>query len=227
MAKTKEKSKKVNNIAVAMIVLLVLIISVVCVEIIITNFIEVNNRRVLMNSNIDYVKNQEFTEVVVNEKATFLENHCPDKDCYLSVDYFKSGKLYFAITKGNDGYILNIYSEKDRILSSRKIGNENNIKGTYLMVYNNNVVLFSLVEDGEYVYDAAFFVNESFNTDIFTSIEKDELQFTDNGVIYYYDTCMESEDNSTNGQRIKAVRMPFSKAPSILNVENDNFTWCN
>ena len=45
MAKTKEKSKKVNNIAVAMIVLLVLIISVVCVEIIITNFIEVNYRR--------------------------------------------------------------------------------------------------------------------------------------------------------------------------------------
>ncbi len=226
MAKIKE-SRKLNNAAVAVIVLLVLIISVVCVEIIITNFIEINNRRVLMNGNIDYVLNQDFKGIFVDEKPVFLEEHCKEKDCYLSVDYFKTGVLYYAISKTNEGYVLNVYSEKDRLLSSRRIGTKDSLKGTYMMVYNNNVVLFSLVEEEDYIYDASYIVNDSFNTDVFTSIGRDELQFTDNGIIYFYDTCIKSEDEGTNGQRIKAVRMPFSKAPSILNVENDNFTWCN
>jgi hypothetical protein len=135
--------------------------------------------------------------------------------------------LYYVIAKGNDGYVLNIYNDKDRLLSSRAIGSQDGLGSTYFIIYNNNVSIFSVINDGEYEYDASYIVNSSGNTDVFTSLGKDELQFTDNGIIYFYDTCIKSEDEGTNGQRIKAVRMPFSKAPSILNVENDNFTWCN
>ena len=222
----KIKTKKASNLAVAVVVLLVLIISVICVEIIIANFIEVNNRRILLNENIDYVLKQEYSNMNLIETPIFIDDYCKEKDCYLKVSYFEDMPLYYVITKGLNGYVLNIYSDKERLLSSRAIGSVDSLKGTYMMIYNNNVVIATVVNDGKYEYDASYLVNASGNTDVFTSIGKDEIQFTDNGILYFYDTCYKTEDSSTNGQRIKAVRMPFSKAPSILSVENDNFTWC-
>lgn len=222
----KIKSKKVSNLAVAVVVLLVLIISVVCVEIIIANFIETNNQRVLLNENLEYILKQEYSTINLIDKPIFIDDYCKEKNCYLKVNYYEKMPLYYVITKGLTGYVLNIYSDIERLLSSRAIGSMDSLKGSYMMIYNNNVVMFTVVNDGDYEYDASYLVNSSGNTDVFTSIGRDEIQFTDNGIVYFYDTCYKSDDSSINGQRIKAVRMPFSKAPSIISVENDNFTWC-
>ena len=220
------QDKKVSNLVVAVVILLVLIISVICVEIIIANFIDINNKRILLNENLNYVQKKEYTSVEVSDKPVFVKDLCTDKTCYLKVNYFEQMPLYYVIAQGNEGYVLNIYNDKDRLLSSRAIGSKDSLAGTYFIIYNNNVSIFSVINDGKYEYDACYIVNSSGNTDVFTSLGKDELQFTDNGIIYYYDACYQTEDENTNGQRIKALRMPFSKAPSIIDVANDNFTWC-
>ena len=222
--KKDDNSKKLNTAVVVVLLLLALFVSVICIELIIIHMIDTNNNKYLnKKEDFGHIFDNDFLEINVGEYVEFIDELCKEDRCYLKVNALKNNPLYYVIYNDNGSYSFSVYGDNKSIISSKKLGDS--IKNAYFVKYNNNVVLFNIINDNGYEYDELTLINDKGNYDIFSSIAKDEIKLTDSGIVYYYDACNEL-DNNNNAQRVQAVRMPFSKTPSILKVENVYYEWC-
>ncbi len=222
----KQESKKFNKTLVFTIVIMALFISIISIEIITITLSNKNTEGLLDN----YIPNKKayqyysidddkFNGVQVDDE-TSIGTMCT-AGCYLKVNDL-GVNYYYMITHNSEGYKLNIIKNNRVILSGKSLGNY--IENAYFKKYMDYIVLYNTIDDGTYEYDYALILDENANIDEFTSLNSNEIEFTSDGIIYYYDVC--ADESLGESQKIKAIRKPFNISPKALEKEYKEYTWC-
>ncbi|MDE6141042.1 MAG: hypothetical protein K2G03_00420 [Bacilli bacterium] len=94
----------------------------------------------------------------------------------------------------------------------------------YFSFYLNSILFFNEISEDMYTYDYATTVNYDASLDEFSSLGNNELEFTEAGIIYYYDVCRESTEDKD--KLIKAIRMPYSLDAAVVDTIESEFSWC-
>lgn len=220
----KQESKKFNKPLVFTIVILALFISVISIEII-TITLNTKNSEKLLDSYMPNMKaykyysidDSKFSKVDVTDE-TQIGEMCSD-GCNLKVNYQGLNYYYMIIYKDNS-YRLNLIKDNHVIVSSENLGES--INQAYFKIYKGYLVFYNQIEYDGYDYDYALVSDKDSTTDEFTSLNSKELEFTDDGIIYYYDSCTSDQGS----KKIKAIRNPFNISPKVLGSESVEFPWC-
>ena len=171
-----------------------------------------NNRRI--NDTYDTTN---LTYVEKNLDSRIDYNMVCEDICNIKVtDY------YFIVNKRNDIYTMSIV-HKDKLITTKELGND--ISNLYIDKYIGNIYFYNTITTDSFTYDYLLMINEENITDEFISLEANEMEITDNGIIYYYDSC--SKHDSGNAYKVKAIRKPFSKLANELNKESKSYPWCS
>lgn len=217
-----------HNIAIFIIVAMILSMSVICIELIAIKMagkeedkyiksIKVNINR---KKNTFDTSNLEFEKIKLDEDKKSIKDLC-EHGCSIesSIDDYN---FQYVIQKEEGEYILNVVYESRILLSDKKLGKS--LEKAYFRFYLNSILFFNEIDEGVYNYDYATTVNYDASLDEFTSLGSDELEFSENGIIYYYDVC--HKENETRDKLIKAIRMPYSLDASIIDTIDSEFSWC-
>ena len=168
-----------------------------------------NNKRIHDTSNLTYVEK--------NLDSRIDYNMVCEDICNIKVtDY------YFIVNKRNDIYTISIVY-KNKLIITKEIGN--NINNLYIDKYLDNIYIYNAVTTDSFTYDYLLMINPDNEIDEFTSLEANEMEITDNGIIYYYDSC--NKHDSGNAYKVKAIRKPFDKKAEELNKESKSYAWCS
>lgn len=162
------------------------------------------------------IDDKRFQKIDAHEKV-FINEMCSN-GCNLKVEKYNS-TYYYMITHNNEGYKLNMIKNNQVILNSKSLGYY--LDKAYFVEYLDYVVFFNEIDDGVRSYDYANVFDESTHVDEFTSLSSEELEFTSDGIIYYYDACEEEP-----GKIIKAIRRPFSAKTKIIDAFIGELDWC-
>lgn len=225
--KKKVSEESLNKVAVFTLVIMVLFMSIVAIELIVIIYSEkinvsnLKNRETTTTTSKVYVDDGvSFKKIDVTKEPTYVNNICK-KGCKLVTN--ELGVEYkFIIEQVNDSYVLSVVSGKKYLLVSKNIGDS--LENTYFMNYLNYVVVGTIVENDQFKYDYAVVLDNKSGIDIFESLDKDEMLFTNEGIIYYYDQCVDGENNA---MKVQARRYPFAIDPVILDYKDTNYTWCD
>ncbi len=217
-----------HNLAIFIIVIMILSMSYICIELIAIKMAGKEKDKYIKNINmhIDRKKNTfdtsalEFKALKFDESKKKIAEGCAH-GCNLesSID---DHSFQYVFTKDEGNYILNVVYDKHILLSDKNLGKS--LEKAYFSFYQNSILFFNEYQDETYLYDYATTVNYDGSLDEFSSLGHEELEFTENGIIYYYDVChKESEEHD---QYIKAIRMPYSLDAQILEKSEAEFSWC-
>lgn len=212
---------KTTKLFIHTIILFALCISVISFNVISASLsIKDTDFNRYVNGHNDYkyyeIDDKRFQEINPSEKI-FINEMCVN-GCNLKVKKYNA-MYYYMITHNNEGYKLNMIKNNQVILSSKSLGYS--LDKAYFTEYLDYVVFFNVIDDGVFTYDYANVFDESTHVDEFTSLSSEELEFTSNGIIYYYDACEEEA-----GKIIKAIRKPFSVNPQIIDAFIGELDWC-
>ena len=119
-------------------------------------------------------------------------------------------------------YHLDLVNDKKSIFENKLLGTS--LEGSSLSNYGEYKVLKVKIKNNEYFYDYALFIDVNGAFDEISSLNANEMEFLENGVVYYYDVC--SSDTPGVGKKVKAVRAPFSDKPAIISSTPASFSWC-
>lgn len=167
--------------------------------------------------------NLNFTSISLENTETNLKSTC-EAGCNL--DTLMYGYHYKFIIKHNNRtkeYILDVIKDEKAILEDKNLGQD--ISDLSLVNYSNYIVLKNIITKDSFKYDYALFFDNRDLYDEFSSLNDHEMEFTENGIIYYYDVC--GVTDSGNARKVKAIRVPFSKTPAVISSEITNFSWCS
>lgn len=232
MKKNKKENKRLSNVAAFIIVIMIMFMSIVCVELITVIYSEKINNDLTntLNNNTNSEEDEKkydtsalnYTEIELSDLKYGIGDACLN-DCNFKVNMY--GEEYFYIIKKGitEEYNLTIVKNNKILLENKTIGN--NLEKAYFINYMNYILFYNMIEDGTYIYDDVLIVDNRGYVDEFASLNNYELELTENGIIYYYDTCY--QEGNTNAKKIKAIRIPYSKNPTEIGSELTNFDWCN
>lgn len=228
----KNNNKKISNIAAFTLVVMVLFISIISIELITIiysdkynkNYIDILKTTVTTTTNKTYdVESLNYSDVSLTSKASYISNLCTT-ECNLKINMYGEDYYYIIRTGKDNNYILTITKETTVILENENIGT--NLSDSYFINYNNFILFYTQLENSDYTYDYAIVVDNRGKVDKFSSVSLNEFEFTDNGIIYYYDECISDDSSSFNAKRIQAIRTPFGEA-EVLTIKETNYSWCN
>lgn len=222
----KKESKKFNKTLVFTIVIMALFISVISIEII-TVTLNNKNREDLLNSYMPNLKaykyysvdDSKFSEVEVLDETPIGEM-CTE-GCDLKVNH-QDENYYYMIIFNDNTYKMNLIRDNHVIVSSINLGES--IDDAYFKIYKDYIVLYNKIISDDYEYDYALVSDSDSNIDEFTSLNSNEMEFTNDGIIYYYDVCANEKDNESH--KIKAIRKPFNISPKAISSETVELSWC-
>lgn len=224
-------NRTLNNMAVFTLVIIIMFMSIICIELITVIYSQkIDNHYVeKLNTTIPTKKDDtydttglKFTNVEIGEEKVFIADKCSN-GCNLNIKMY--GMNYKYIIKKSEGeYILNVIKDNKLLLSDKNLGTK--IEDAYFINYLNYIMFYNQINDGTYEYDYANVVDNRSSLDEFTSLGVNEFELTQEGIVYFYDVCGKQEDSLTNGSLVKAIRMPFSLNPKVINTEGVNFNWC-
>ena len=222
----KISDDKLNKLALFTLIIMVLFMSIISMELIVIVYTEKINTEAISDwtttkkTSKQYVDDGvEFKKIRVTGEPTYVTNICK-KGCKLKTDLI--GVEYKYIIKVINGdYILDIVKDTKYLLKDKNLGKT--IENTYFLNYLNYVVLGTIVKDDNFEYDLAYVLDNKGLIDKFESLDRDELMFTADGVVYYYDECI---GNGTNANKVQALRYPFVVEPEILDKVSINYSWC-
>lgn len=231
--RSKQENNKLSNMASFTIVIMVMFMTIIGIEVITVSYENKNNERILSRGRITTevttpprkynTSNLRFTNISLDNNDTNLSDICLS-GCNL--DILMYGFHYKYIIKHNTrtlDYTLDIVKEEKAILEDKNLGQD--ISRLSITNYANYIVLKNIVNKSEYNYDYALFLDNRDLYDEFSSLNANEMEFTENGIIYYYDQCGVNE--AGNAKKVKAIRVPYSKNPAVISSEVTNFPWCN
>lgn len=179
--------------------------------------------RSLVNTRNSYkyyeIDDSRFLEIIAENEVP-IKNMC-EKGCNLKVKNFDS-MYYYMITYNNQGYRLNIIKNNQIILADKYLGY--NLNQAYFMKYLDYVLFYNEINDGIFIYDYANVCDSETHVDEFTSLYNNEFDFTNDGIVYYYDVCADVANGGP--QKVKAIRKPFTVNPKIINIDYINLKWC-
>ncbi len=227
----KKENRKLNNMALFVVVVMILFMSIVSIELItilyrdreaakitpVTNDIKKDEQ----NNTYD-ISNLTFTDLTLTNEATSLQDMCSN-GCNIKISMY--GMDYYYIIEYTDGsYIMNIVKDNTRLLSDKNLGTS--IANAYFRNYMNYIMFYNIIEDTNFRYDYANVIDNRASLDEFSSLDSGEMEFTEEGIIYYYDVCENNGDGANNAKKVKAIRLPFSLTPSVISTEYVDYSWC-
>lgn len=232
MSANKKKNEK--NLSLLIIAVLLLSVFVICIEVVTVNNSNKKREEQLSKSahentfepittgdSIYDTSNLAFTQLDLNVNQT-LESIC-EEGCNLKI---KDSNLMFIIKKNKETleYRLDLVKDQTSIFENKQLGTS--LAGASIINYANYKALKMKIKNLDYYYDYALFIDEtSLAFDEIASLNANEMEFLENGVIYYYDVC--SSDSKVPSKKVKAVRAPFSDKPAIISSTPATFSWCN
>lgn len=221
----KEVSQKTNKLFVFTIIIIALFMTFISIEVI-TLAISHNQfdfNQSLLNTHNSYkyyeIDDSRFNEIIP-ETIVPLRDLC-SKGCNLKVKNFDS-MYYYMITFNDQGYRLNIIKNNQIILENKYLGYS--ISNAYFNRYLEYVAFYNEINDGSFIYDYANVCDSETHVDEFTSLYNNEFEFTDDGIVYYYDVCADAKYGGA--QKVKAIRKPFTVNPKIINIDYVDLKWC-
>lgn len=234
MKKNKKENKKLSNMATFIIVIMIMFMSIVCVELITVIYSEKINTDLTNSTLNNNANSQEKNEKKYDTSAlNYIKIELSDlkygiSDSCLNECNFKVmmyGEEYFyVIKKGiSEEYNLIVVKNNNVLLENKNLGKS--LEKSYFISYMNYILFYNMIEDSTYIYDDVLIVDNRGYVDEFASLNNNEMEITENGIIYYYDVC--SKEGNTNAKKIKAIRIPYSKNPTEIGSELTNFAWCN
>lgn len=231
--RSKQETNKLSNMAAFTIVIIIMFMTIIGIEVITVTYENKNNEALLSKKRVTTkatkapkkydTSNLEFTSISLQNIETNLSTIC-ESGCNLDVLMY--GFHYKFIFKHNNrtlDYTLDIVKDEKAILEDKNIGKD--ISNLSLVNYSNYIVLKNIIVKDEYKYDYALFLDNRDLYDEFSSLNDHEMEFTENGIIYYYDVC--GTNDSGNARKVKTIRVPFSKNPAVISSEVTNYSWCN
>lgn len=222
----EEKLQESHNKFICFIlIILVMFIFIMIVEVIFVNqYIKRTEKYVdntTNNTNIYDTSTLTYTNLTINDNNTSISDICSN-GCNLKINY--DNKDYFYLIDYNDSiYKLTIVLNNNIIVKNKNIGN--NINNAYMRTYSKDILFYNLFVNSSFSYDYVNVVKDS-SIDEFISLEANEMEFLDDGIIYYYDIC-EDTINGDNAYKVKAIRLPFSTKARELSRSENNYSWCN
>lgn len=217
-----------HNIAIFIIVAMILSMSVICIELIAIKMAGKEEDKFLKNVklNINRKKNTfdtsnlDFENIKLDEEKKYIKDLC-EHGCNIE-STIDDHNFQYVIQKDEGEYILNVVYDSRILLSDKKLGTS--LDKAYFIFYLNSILLFNEIHEDMYTYDYATTVNYDASLDEFSSLGSEELEFTEAGIIYYYDVCRNV--NESKDKFIKAIRMPYSLKAHILDTTESEFSWC-
>ena len=226
--KNKINDENLKKLALFTLVIIVLFMSIISIELIVVIYTGKIYKDSLKHREITTTTKRAFTDetvkfrnVDVTVDRTDLSKLCK-KGCNLSTK--EIGKEYRYQIKLVDGnYLLNVIDGKDYLLYLKNLGKS--VENLYFTNYLNYVVLGTIVENNYFEYDYAVVLDNQGGLDEFESLDKDEMVFGTDGIIYYYDQCV--NNGNYNAEKVQAIRYPFNTKPKVLGKEIKHYNWCD
>lgn len=228
----KDNNRKLNNMAIFVIIVMIMFMSIISIEVITILYSERTTNDVLKITNKVIKKDKhnnrydisklKFKDLIISNEESNIMDICQN-GCNLRINMYDMD-YHYIFTRKENNYFLNIVKDGKLLLSDKNLGSS--LEGAYFRNYLNYIVFYNIVDDGTYVYDYANTVDNRSSLDEFASLESNEMEFTEEGIIYYYDSCYGESPNDMNAKRIKAIRLPYNLSPKVLSQEYTNYTWC-
>lgn len=229
---SKKEKKQENNLYLLIIAILLLSIFIVGIEVFSVNRSNREKEKKLSKSAyMDETTTTKKNEFYDTSNLVFtqidLTNEYKIKDiclngCNLKI---KESNLEFILKKNNGTgeYLLDLVDDSKAIFENKKIGTS--VDEASLLNYGNLKTLKMKIRKDEYYYDYALFIDQDKKIDEISSLNANEMEFLENGIVYYYDVCSDTIKGS--GKKVKAVRAPFSDKPAIISSTDATFSWCD
>ena len=217
MARKKQEDNKFIYFILIIFILFVFII--IAEVIIVKKYInrDKSYETSLFNSkqiNKDYdVSKIEYTEVELGNDIV-IRDICDDI-CNIKVNGY-----YFLFNKRNNIYTLSVIYD-NKVLVDKDLGST--LDGAFINTYENNIYLYNVINTDTFLYDYLLIFNGN-KVDEFVSLEANEMEITEEGIIYYYDSCYKHDGG--NAYKVKAIRRPFTNQGRELDKVNKNYSWC-
>lgn len=226
----KKTDEKMNRMAVLILLIVILFMSVVAIEVITIVYTD--------KINLSSLKNREkttqvigkysgtddgFKKIILNGENTFIRDYCKN-GCKLKLDSY--GKIYLFIIEKDDthNYLFSVISDNNYLVKEKNIGTK--LNQAYFFKYSGYLAFFNVISTDEFEYDYALFIDNKNDIDEFASLYKNEMEFNNKAITYYYDECNNNTTSLTNGIRIHAQRFPFSDDVEVVDTLNVDFAWC-
>ena len=222
MKQINENIENIKEDSIKLIGLFLFIILITFITVLLVYFIglyKYNKTRTTIDSlKINTTVNDSEYELVDNSEELVLNEKC-NESCKLKTKVGMES-IYYYIRKEDNSYMLDINRLYVHI-ATINIGD--NIDELALSKYNDIDMIKTIYHDEVSSYDEVIFVNE-LKKDIITSVSTNEIEVTEDGIIYYSYSCLKT--NNTNSMKFKNIRKPFDNSNTILSYENVNLDYC-
>ena len=128
--------------------------------------------------------------------------------------------IYYHIRKVDDSYSLDI---NQLYIHINTINIGETIDNLSISKYKDMDMIKTIYHDTSTSYDEVIFINGK-KVDVITSVSANEVEITDEGIIYYSYSCFKN-DNS-NGIKFKNIKKPFENNNTVISYENVNVNYC-
>jgi len=218
------KKNKVTDDALKKMASYIIIVSVVFISVILlfVIYMEVNLKAPLnynADNNIEdiLIKNN-FKELEIGDSYINLEELCKEGCAYKKDDFGTTN--YYKINHENGEYKLFIIANGMRI---DEIFLGKSITNLLIGYYKESIIFKYEYNDDVDMYDEVILYNGE-KTHVITSMSTNEIELTDEGIIYYQFVCL--KDLYTNTMKQKYLLTPFESIPTLLSEEKINYSKC-
>ena len=224
MKKVNENIENIKEESIKLVGLYLFIILITFITVLLVYFIGLYKfNKIRLSTTIDPLKiktivNDSDYESIDLSESLALNEKCVES-CKIKTKVEKES-IYYYIRKEDNSYMLDINRLYVHIASINIGDNINNLS---ISKYNSVDMIKTIYHDEVSSYDELIFVNE-LKKDIITSLSSNEIEVTNDGIIYYTYSCLKT--NNTNGMKFKNLRKPFDNSNTIISYENVNLDYC-
>ena len=219
MKKNKVTEDALRKMASYIIIVSVVFISVILLFVIYMEVYLKSPFKYNANNNIeDILIKNDFKELVIEDSYINLEELCMEGCEYKRDDFGVTN--YYKINHENDEYKLFIIANGVRI---DEISLGKTITNLTIGYYKDNIIFKYVYNDDVDTYDEVILYNGT-TTQVITSMSTNEIELTDEGIIYYQFVCL--KDGYTNTMKQKYLLTPFNSIPILLSEVKINYSKC-
>ena len=218
------KKNKVTEDALRKMASYIIIVSVVFISVILlfVVYMEVYLKapfKYNADNNIEdiLIKNN-FIDLEIGDVPLNIEELCIEGCAYKRDDFGFTN--YYKINHENGEYQLFIIANGVRI---DEVFLGKTITNFTIGYYKDNIIFKYVYNDDVDTYDEVILYNGE-STQVITSISTNEIELTDEGIIYYQFVCL--KEGYTNTMKQKYLLIPFNSIPTLISEEKINYSKC-
>ena len=223
MAKNK---KEENKLIYFILIVFIMFVFIIIAEVIIVNKYINRDKQYELNLFSSKMNNtyyntddlEDVKEVELTTEKKYVVDVCGTTDpCNIKINN------YYIVLSSEDGRFYIDVAKNNELMFTRKIGTK--LENTAVFSYDGNVAFYNVITSDSFVYDYLLLIGTN-ATDEFISLESNEIELTEDGVIYYVDEC-NKPDAPSNANKVKLIRKPFSGRVKEIDRISKNYPWCS